>query len=150
MYQTVELSEAVEVTGKVTVELWIASSAPDTDFTAKLVDVYPPSSDYPDGYDMLLTDSVIRCRYREGYDHEVLMLPGVAYQVQISLQPTSNLFAAGHRIRVDISSSNFPRLERNRNTGEAIGRDTHELLAHQSVFSDARRPSKVMLPIVSS
>lgn len=149
VYQTEVLREPVEVTGQTIVELWIASSALDTDFTAKLVDVHPPNEDYPDGYDMLLTDSVIRCRYREGFDHEVLMLPGTPYQVRIVLQPTSNVFGRGHRIRVDISSSNFPRLERNPNTGEAIGRHTHEAVAHQTVFSDGERASKVVLPLVA-
>ena len=74
---------------------------------------------------MLLNDSIIRTRFREGFDHEVMMEPGTPYQVTIQLPPTSNLFAAGHRIRIDVSSSNFPRLERNPNTGEPIGRHTH-------------------------
>ena len=99
--------------------LRIASSAPDTDFTAKLIDVYPPNEDYPDGYDMLINDSIIRCRYRNGFEREELMEPGEEYEVTILLPPTSNLFAAGHRIRIDVSSSNFPRLDRNPNTGRA-------------------------------
>ena len=121
VYQTEPLAEPVEVTGRAVVHLRISSSAVDTDFTAKLIDVYPPSEDYPEGYDMLINDSVIRCRYREGFEQEVLMEPGKQYDVSILLPPTSNLFAAGHRIRVDISSSNFPRLERNPNTGAPIG-----------------------------
>ena len=91
-----------------TVQLWISSSALDTDFTAKLVDVHPPNEDYPEGFDMLLDDSIIRCRYRNGFEREELMEPGEVYEVTIELPPTSNLFDAGHRIRVDISSSNCP------------------------------------------
>ena len=105
-----------------TVHLWVSSSALDTDFTAKLVDVHPANEDYPEGYDMLLNDSIIRCRYREGFDREVLLEPGVPVPVTITLPPTSNLFDTGHRIRVDISSSNWPRLDVNPNTGEPIGR----------------------------
>jgi uncharacterized protein len=148
VYQTEPLAEAIEVTGRIKVELWIASSAVDTDFTAKLIDVYPPNQDYPEGYDMLLNDSIIRTRFREGFDHEVMMEPGTPYKVELELPPTSNLFARGHRIRVDISSSNFPRLERNPNTGEPIGRHTHMVVAEQTVFADAERPSKVVLPVI--
>ena len=148
VYETEPLEEDVEVTGRGEVELWIASSAVDTDFTAKLIDVHPPNEDYPDGYDMLINDSIIRTRFRDGFDHEVMMEPGTHYLVRIQLPPTSNVFAKGHRIRIDVSSSNFPRLERNPNTGEPIGRHTHTVKAEQTVFSDAERPSKVVLPVV--
>ena len=147
-FRTEPLAAAVEVTGPVEARLWVSSSAPDTDFSAKLVDEYPPSEDYPRGYHMLLCDSLIRCRYREGWDHEVLMEPGVAYPVTIALPPTSNLFAAGHRIRVDVSSSNFPRLDVNPNTGEPIGRHTRQVVAEQALFVDAVRPSHVVLPVI--
>jgi putative CocE/NonD family hydrolase len=150
VYETDPLDEPVEVTGRVAVELWIASSAVDTDFTAKLIDVYPPNEDYPEGYDMLINDSIIRTRYREGFDREVMMQPGTPYRVTMLLAPTSNLFARGHRIRVDVSSSNFPRLERNPNTGEPIGRHTHSIVAEQTVFADAEHPSTVVLPIIPS
>jgi uncharacterized protein len=148
VFQTEPLTEPVEVTGPMTVHLWVSSSAPDTDFTAKLVDVHPANEDYPDGYDMLLNDSVIRCRYREGFDREVLMEPGVVYPVTITLPPTSNLFDAGHRIRLDVSSSNWPRLDVNPNSGEPIGRHTHRVVAEQAVYSDAEHPSHVVLPVV--
>jgi len=148
VYETEPLEESLEVTGRVAVELWIASSALDTDFTAKLIDVYPPSEDYPEGYDLLLNDSIIRTRYREGFEREVLMEPGTPYRVTMLLPPTSNLFAAGHRIRVDVSSSNFPRLERNPNTGEPIGRHTRHVVAEQTVFADAEHPSHVVLPVI--
>jgi hypothetical protein len=148
VYETEPLAEAVEVTGRAKVVLWIASSAVDTDFTAKLVDVYPPNEDYPEGYDMLVNDSIIRTRYREGFDHEVLMEPGTPYRVELELPPTSNVFAAGHRIRIDVSSSNFPRLERNPNTGEPIGSHTRMITAEQTVFSDADHPSHAVLPVI--
>ena len=148
VYQTEPLEHDVEVTGPGAVELWIASSAVDTDFTAKLIDVYPPNADYPEGYDMLINDSIIRSRYREGWEHEVLMEPGTPYVVRIQLPPTSNVFAKGHRIRIDVSSSNFPRLERNPNTGEPIGRHTRMIKAEQTVFSDPEHPSRVVLPVI--
>jgi putative CocE/NonD family hydrolase len=148
VYETEPLEEAVEVTGRGEVELWIASSAVDTDFTAKLIDVYPPNDDYPEGFDMLVNDSIIRTRFREGFDREVMMEPGTPYLVRILLPPTSNVFAKGHRIRIDVSSSNFPRLERNPNTGEPIGRHTQMIKADQTVFSDAEHPSRVVLPVI--
>ncbi len=143
VYQTEPLAEAIEVTGRPVVHLRISSSAVDTDFTAKLIDVHPPNEDYPEGYDMLINDSIIRCRYRDGFEQEVLMEPGTEYDVEILLPPTSNLFAAGHRIRVDVSSSNFPRLERNPNTGEPIGRQTHEVVAENTVHG-----GRVVLPVI--
>ncbi len=112
------------------------------------MDVYPPNDDYPDGYQLGLCDSIIRCRYREGWDREMFMEPGEVYPVTITLTPTSNLFAAGHRIRIDVSSSNFPRLDLNPNTGEPVGAHTDQVVAEQTVFVDAERPSHVVLPVI--
>ena len=148
VYQTEALAEPIEVTGPMVIRLWISSSAVDTDFTAKLIDVHPPNDDYPDGYDMLINDSVIRCRYRAGFDRESLMTPGEVYPVQIALPPTNNLFDTGHRIRVDLSSSNWPRLDVNPNTGEPIGRHTHQLIANQAVYCNATSPSHIVLPTI--
>ncbi len=148
VFETPPLAQDVEVTGEIVVHLWISSSAPDTDFTAKLIDAYPPNDDYPDGYHLNLTDSIIRCRYRNGFDHEELMTPHEIYRVTISLAPTSNLFKVGHRIRLDISSSNFPRFDLNPNTGEPIGRHTRMVAAHNTVYMDSARPSHVVLPII--
>jgi hypothetical protein len=145
VYRTAPLEEPVEVTGRARVRLTISSSAVDTDFTAKLVDVYPPNEDYRDGYDLLLCDSIIRCRFREGFDREMLMSPGERYDVEILLPPTSNLFARGHHIRVDVSSSNFPRLDVNPNTGEPLGRHTHQVAAEQTVHGGV-----VTLPVIPS
>lgn len=148
VYQTEPLDQAVEVTGPMQVHLWVASSAVDTDFTAKLIDVHPANEDYPEGFDMLLNDSVIRCRYREGFEREVFLKPGEVVPVTITLPPTSNRFARGHRIRLDISSSNWPRLDVNPNTGEPMGQHTHQVVADQAVYSDADHPSHIVLPLV--
>lgn len=148
VFQTEPIEQAVEVTGPISVNLWISSSAIDTDFTAKLIDVYPPNADYPEGYHLNLVDSIIRCRYRNSFEHEELMQPGEIYSVQITLPPTSNLFAAGHRIRLDISGSNFPRFDVNPDTGEPIGRQTHHVVAHNAVYCDREHPSQVVLPII--
>jgi uncharacterized protein len=143
VYATEPLAEAVEVTGRARVHLRISSSALDTDFTAKLIDVYPPNDDYPEGYDMLINDSIIRCRFRNGFEREELLEPGQEYDVEILLPPTSNVFAPGHRIRLDVSSSNFPRLERNPNTGEPVGRHTHTVTAENTVHG-----GRLVLPVI--
>ncbi|MCI0834669.1 MAG: CocE/NonD family hydrolase [Chloroflexi bacterium] len=150
VFQTEPLESDIEVTGPIIVNLWISSDATDTDFTAKLLDVYPPSDDYPKGFHLPLADSIRRGRFRDGYDEEKLMEPGTVYQVQIELPPVSNLFKKGHQIRVDISSSNFPRFDVNPNTGEPIGRHTRSQVAQNTVYTDADRPSHIVLPIVSS
>jgi putative CocE/NonD family hydrolase len=150
VFQSDPLEAAVEVTGSARVELWISSSAPDTDFTAKLVDVYPPNQDYPDGYHMNLVDSILRVRYRNSWEKEELMEPGEVYQIKIALPPTSNLFQAGHRIRLDISSSNFPRLDLNPNTGEPMGRHTRTEIARNTVYVDRGKPSNLTLPVISA
>ena len=129
-------------------ELWASSSCVDTDFTAKLVDVYPPSPDYPQGFDMNITDGVIRARYRNSFERAELMEPGTVYEFTVELYPTSNLFAKGHRIRVDVASSNFPRLDVNPNTGEPLGLSRRTEVARNTVYHDADRPSHVVLPVV--
>jgi len=148
VFRTLPLERPVEVTGPMTVRLWIASSAPDTDFTAKLVDQYPPSDDYPDGFALNLADSIVRCRYRESWERETLMTPGSVHALTIELPPTSNLFVPGHCIRLDISSSNFPRFDVNPNTGQAMGRHSHTVVAHNTVYFDRTRASSVRLPII--
>ena len=149
VFQTPALKDDVEITGPVTVSLWVSSTAVDTDFTARLVDVYPPSEDYPSGYHLNLTDSIIRARYRDGFEQEKLMEPGEVYEVVFPLTPVSNLFKSGHRIRVDISSSNFPRFDVNPNTGEPVGRHTRTLAARNTIHLSSDRPSHVVLPIVA-
>jgi len=144
VYTTGELKEDLEVTGPITVHLWAISSAPDTDFVARLVDVHP------DGYAQNLTDGIIRARYRNFARGEApsLIEPGRAYEYEIDLWATSNVFRAGRRIRLDVTSSNFPRWDRNPNTGHEFGADTELSVAHQTIMHDRERPSYVMLPIV--
>lgn len=146
-FQTPPLEADVEVTGPIEMHLWASSSAEDTDFTAKLIDVYPPSELCPDGLAINITDSIIRARYRNGYETPELMTPGQAYEFVFELYPTSNIFKAGHRIRLDISSSNWPRFDVNPNTGGPLGIQQHYKIAHQSVYHDAGRASHVVLPI---
>jgi putative CocE/NonD family hydrolase len=148
VFHTLPLESPIEVTGPLRVELWISSSARDTDFTAKLIDWYPPSPDYPDGYAMNLADSIIRTRYRESRDAPRLLAPNEICKVTIVLNPTSNLFAAGHRIRLDISSSNYPRFDVNPNSGGAIGEPSPMLPAHNTVYHQADHPSCIVLPVI--
>ena len=129
-FESAPLEADTEVTGSIRVSLWVSTSALDTDFTAKLVDMYPASSDYPEGYALGISDSIKRLRFRNGYDQEEFVKPGEVVPVSIELYPTSNVFAAGHRIRLDISSSNFPRFDVNPNTGEPLGRQTYSVVAH--------------------
>lgn len=135
------LKEEVEVTGPVKVILYASSSAKDTDWTGKLVDVYP------DGRAMNICDGIIRARYRDGGKAK-LIEPGKIYRYEIDLWPTSNVFLAGHRIRLEISSSNFPRFDRNPNTGGKFGTDEQTVEAEQTVYHDALRPSHILLPVI--
>jgi hypothetical protein len=148
VFQTKPLEEDVEVTGPLVARLWIASDCPDTDFTAKLIDAYPPTEDDPEGFAMNLTDGIIRCRYRDSWEKPSPMEPGRVYEVTIEAFPTSNLFAAGHRIRVDVSSSNYPHFDLNFNTGEAEGLATRSTVARNTVWMDRTRPSHVLLPVI--
>jgi putative CocE/NonD family hydrolase len=148
VFQTPFLKEDIEVTGPIVVNLWISSSAVDTDFTAKLIDVCPPNQDYPDGFHMNLTDSIMRVRYRNSWEKSELMKPGEIYQISFPLYPTGNLFKRGHRIRLDISSSNFPRFDVNSNTGEPLGKERRKIMAANTIHHDPEHPSHVLLPIV--
>jgi hypothetical protein len=138
VFETPPLAEDMEVTGPLTVRLWISSSAPDTDFTAKLVDVYP------DGFAMNLTDGIVRVRHTRaqplGRDE--------VHELTVEPQPTGNLFEAGHRLRLDVSSSNFPRFDVNPNTGEPPGAATRLEAALNTVWHDGVRPSHVELPVI--
>jgi len=149
VFQTEALSLDTDVVGPIVVKLYVASTAVDTDFTAKLVDVYPPSKDYPSGYEMNLTDGIVRARYRNSPERAELMKPGEVYEVQIEPFPTANVFKKGHRIRIDVSSSNFPRFDANPNTGEALGLNRRTATAVNSVYHDAKYSSSVTLPIVA-
>ena len=142
---TPPLEEPLVVAGPVTARLFISSSAPDTDFTVKLVDVYPPNEDYPHGFAMNLTEGIFRCRFHESFERPEPLEPGEVYEIEIPAPDTANRFEAGHRLRVDISSSDFPRFDVNSNTGmpEAVSR--RKVVATNRVHMDADRPSAVLL-----
>jgi uncharacterized protein len=147
VFQTDPLAQDMEVIGSVEVTLFVASTAVDTDFTAKLIDVYPPSKDYPQGYELNITDGVVRTRYRNSPVKPEFMKPGDVYKVKIEPFPTANVFKKGHRIRLDISSSNFPRFDVNPNTGEPLGMDRRSVVADNSVHHDAKHPSQIVLSV---
>jgi len=142
VYTTAPLLSPIEVTGPIEMRLWAASSATDTDFTAKLVDVLP------DGTARMLADGILRARYRRGKTAPALLTPGRAEEMVIDVGATSNVFAAGHRIRVEVSSSNFPRFDRNPNTGTSFGETAELRTADQTIYHDAQHPSRIVLPVV--
>jgi uncharacterized protein len=142
IYSTEPLDAEIEVTGPVSAELYVSSSAVDTDFTAKLVDVHP------DGFARNLADGILRLRFRNSFEKAEPLVPGEIYKIQIDLWATSNLFSKGHRIRLEISSSNFPRYDRNLNTGEDPLDARRMVVASQTVYHDREHPSALILPVV--
>jgi hypothetical protein len=149
VFQTPPLAEDVEVTGRVVVMLWAASDAVDTDFTAKLVNVYPPTSDFPSGVDLNIVDGIVRARYRSNPARVEWLQPGKPYEFTIELYPTSLVFQRGHRIRLDISSSSFPRFDVNPNTGEPLNDNHRWRTANNTIYVDAAHPSHVVLPVIA-
>ncbi len=149
VFRTEPLPADVEATGPISVKLWVSSTASDTDFTAKLVDEIPPNPDYPLGFDLNLSDSILRMRYRKSLDHPELTSPGKVVPVTITLYPTSNVFKKGHRIRLDVSSSNFPRFDVNPNTGEALSASRVRVKADNTIYHDREHPSQLILPVVA-
>jgi putative CocE/NonD family hydrolase len=144
VYSTSVLGRSIEVTGPIELRLFAASSACDTDFTGKLVDVYP------DGRAMILTEGILRARYRNSYTAPELLEPNAVYELRLDLWATSNVFLPGHRIRLEVSSSNFPRFDRNSNTGGEIASETADQYhpAINRIFHDAVHPSRLILPII--
>ncbi len=141
-YTTAPLDADLEVTGPIKAVLYAATDGPDTDWTAKLVDVSPT------GYAMNLCDGIIRARYRESLTNPALLEPGSVYEYEIDLAVTGNVFRKGHRIRLEISSSNFPRFDRNLNTGHEFGTDAEMRTAHQTVYHSREYPSHILLPVI--
>jgi putative CocE/NonD family hydrolase len=143
-YTTPVLDEPLEVTGHIALRLFVSSSAVDTDFTGKLVDVFP------DGRAIFLTDGIMRARYRSSLDDPELLTPGEVYELTLDLSVTSNVFLPGHRIRLEVSSSNFPRFDRNTNTGGVISEDGESDVqtAVNRVFHGPQHPSRLVLPII--
>ena len=148
VFETEPLTEDVTVAGPIEVTLFVSSTGVDTDFTAKLVDVYPPSESFPEGFDMNLTDGILRASYRDGLKTRTLLKPGGVYTLTIRPYDTANVFKKGHRIRVDISSSNFPRFDVNPNTAEPLGESRRTLVVDNTVFHDAHRPSGIRLSVI--
>jgi putative CocE/NonD family hydrolase len=142
VFSTPQLTEDTEVTGFITLELFASTSAVDTDFTALLVDVDET------GYARFLTDGIVRARYRESTKTASLVTPGKIYQYTIDLWATANVFKTGHRIRLYVSSSNFPRFNRNLNTGEDIAGSSRSVRAHQTIYHDPDHQSALMLPLI--
>ena len=142
VYSSDVLESDVEVTGPVKLILYASSSAKDTDFSAKLVDVFP------DGYAMNVAQGIQRARYRDSWEKPALMTPGEVYKFEIDLWSTSNCFLKGHRIRVEVTSSNFPQFDRNPNTGNDFGQDAEIVKADQTILHDKDNPSHIILPII--
>lgn len=147
VFETAPLERDLELTGTIEAHLFIASSAPDTDFTIKLVDVHPPSPDDPDGFAMNLAHGILRARFRNSFEEPEPMTPGEAYAITVPSFPTSNLFLRGHRIRIEIASSNFPHFDVNpnvdwRTSGLAPQR------ARNTLYLDAERPSSIVIPVI--
>jgi putative CocE/NonD family hydrolase len=142
VYTSPPLHRDLEVTGPVRVVLYASTSARDTDFTAKLVDVFP------NGEARNLTDGILRLRYRQSLEKPEIANPAEIYKITIDAGPTSNVFLKGHRIRLEISSSNFPRFDRNPNTGRPIADETEMRNASQTVYHDRLHLSQVVLPVV--
>jgi putative CocE/NonD family hydrolase len=136
------LKQPLSIAGPVKLKLYAATDGPDTDFVAKLVDVHP------NGFAMNIAEGILRARFRKGLDKMELLRPNEVYEFEIDLIATANVFLPGHRMRVDITSSNFPQFDRNPNTGEDLGVSDKVRLARQKIFHTAERPSHILLPVV--
>jgi putative CocE/NonD family hydrolase len=143
IYSAAPFAHDTEVTGPIAVELYVKSTAVDTDFTAKLVDVWPT------GYAQNLSEGILRAKYRESQSTSSLLVPGQVYKIRLDLEATSNVFLAGHVLRLEISSSNFPRFDRNLNTGIDDANSTHLVTATSTILHDEKHPSVLLLPTVS-
>jgi putative CocE/NonD family hydrolase len=142
IYSTTPFAQDTEITGQIALELYAKSSAVDTDFTAKLVDVWP------DGFAQNLTEGIVRARYRDSTEKASLLNPGQIYKFNLNLWSTSNVFKKGHVLRLEVSSSNFPRFDRNLNTGEQTSSGQHFVSATNTIYHDAEHPSVLTLPVV--
>ncbi len=142
VYTTTAFTKDTEVTGPVSLDLYVSSSAVDTDFTGKLVDVWP------NGFAQNLTEGILRLRYRNSQEKPELANPGETYHITVDLWATSNVFLAGHKLRLEVSSSNFPRFDRNMNTGEEQARATRMVKATNVIYHDKAHPSALVLPVI--
>ena len=142
VYTSEPLGDDLEVTGPVSMTIYASSSAPDTDFTATLVDIHP------DGRAINICEGLRRARFKDSIEEPVLIEPGRAYQYEIDLWETSNVFKMGHCLRVEVSSSNFPRFDVNPNTGGKLGVERRQKIAEQAIYHCPEHPSHVVLPII--
>jgi len=145
VFQTPPLEHDLAIAGNVMADLWVSSDAPDTDFFVKLLDVYPPSEDYPQGYALPISEGILRARFREGFEKPALMEQGKPYRLQIPLEPAANLFRAGHSLRIDVCSSNFPNFDINRNTGDP--NDRAKRIAVNTILHNRVHASAIVLPV---
>ena len=148
VFQTPPLPQDLEIAGPIEVKLWVATDGPDADIHAKLVDLYPPSGDWPDGFAMNLCEGLLRLRYRDSWDAPTLLEPGRVYSVVVAMFPCANLFRRGHRLRLDLAGSNFPHFDVNPNSGEPEGSMEHKRRATTQIFVDAAHPSHLVLPVI--
>jgi putative CocE/NonD family hydrolase len=144
VYSTPLFENPVTVAGPITMKLFAATDGTDTDWMIKLIDVYP------DGTSMPVSEGILRAKFREGLDKMKLLTPNQVYEYDIELTGTANVFQKGHRIRVDITSSNFPQFDRNPNTGEALGSSKKIRIAQQTIHHGQRQLSHILLPVVQS
>ncbi|MGW4126094.1 CocE/NonD family hydrolase [Nocardia sp. NPDC004711] len=149
-FETAPLESPLTIAGPVRAKLFVTTSGPDTDFVVRLIDVYPPSDSYPRGYDMLISDGIVRMRYRDDRVLEELAEPGEVYELDVELGPTANIFAVGHRLRIDVTSSSYPQYDVNPNTGRPMGDYTDIRVAHQTVFHDSTRPSRIIFWVLDT
>jgi hypothetical protein len=147
-FQTPPLPADLEIAGPIELHLWVASDGPDADIHAKLVDLYPASADYPDGFAMNLSEGLLRLRYRESWEAPTPLEPGQPYAVSVAMFPCANLFKRGHRLRLDLTGSNFPHFDINPNSGEPEGSMAHGRRATTTVFVERGRPSYLLLPVI--
>ncbi|MEK9613377.1 MAG: CocE/NonD family hydrolase, partial [Flavobacteriaceae bacterium] len=143
VYTSDVLEHGTEITGFIESTLYLSSDVKDTDLTIKLIDVYPDGSAYN------LDETIQRIRYREGYDQEVFMVEGTVYKIEMTPMATSNYFKKGHRIRIEVSSSNFPRFSRNLNTGGNNFDETEGIIAHNKIHHSTKYPSNIRLPFAT-
>ena len=148
VFRTDPLPEPVTIAGDVSAEIYVSSTAPDTDLTIKLIDEYPPSADYPQGFAMNLTDGILRLRFRDSYSDPQPLKAGKVYRVTVKAPDTANLFAAGHRIRLDISSSNFPRFDVNPNTGRPVSTERCSITADNTIHTGPEHPSSLTVRVL--
>jgi putative CocE/NonD family hydrolase len=148
VFQTPPLPEDLEIAGPLELRLWVASDGPDADIHAKLVDLYPPSADYPEGFAMNLSEGLLRLRYRDSWETPTPLEPGRPYAVSVAMFPCANLFKRGHRLRLDLAGSNFPHFDVNPNSGEPEGSAARPRRATTTIFVDAGRPSHLVLPVI--